>query len=494
MSMLVVVIAVRSYPGAKAAILQALHEADGIELRLDYAPHLDLDAITALRTMCTCPIIFTLRSRAQGGQYPKTEAERVQDLHRLAALNPDYFDLEADMPTDAVMAIHTAYPQVKLICSYHNFRETPVDLMALFESLHHPDFHAYKLACFAQSGLDALRMLDFMQSLSASQHVSGFCMGEDGVSTRILSPVVGGFMNYCHLASAEAIAPGQMTTTALLTQYHYRNLNRDTKFYALLGDPVEKSVGHIAHNQAITILQKNAVYIKLRIPAALLPQAIAWCRSLNFQGLSVTMPLKEAIVPLLDKLDDEVTLIQAVNTVVRDQKQFVGKNTDGLGAMQALSTAVDISKQTILLLGAGGAARAIAFTALAQGAQVIIVNRTVEKAQHLAKTLGCRAGSFSDLTQLQATVVINTLPEEAITPRLLESLQQGFKPNMVVMDVVYQPIETVLLRQAKQAQCHCVYGYDMYVFQALLQIKHWFQPQEEELEKIKARLLQQFFE
>ena len=305
---------------------------------------------------------------------------------------------------------------------------------------------------------------------------------------------MGCLFSYAFWDSSQATASGQLPLQDLTTTYHYRQLNSSTKIYALLGDPVHLSVGHIFHNRAIEIMGKNAVYIKLRVTAAELPAAMVLLRQLPIGGLSITMPLKETVVPLLDELSPDAQAIQAVNTVVRGQ-QWIGWNTDGLGAMQALSEQCSLAGQTIIVLGAGGAARAIAYAALARGAKIIILNRSIAKAKILADELGCEAYALEVFPALKEyTLCINTLPESAFQDPSMQAIWQSnpILPGTVVMDIVYQPLETTFLRAAKAAGCVCIPGFKMYIAQALLQIQHWFQPEAIAMQEIKL-LMQNWF-
>ena len=493
--MLIATLPVTDYSSTKQKLFQISDRADGIELRLDYLSHWDIDEVTALRQACVLPVIFTLRSRAHGGHYPHPETQRIQEIMGLCALNPDYLDVEYDVPVQHIQAIRRRYPAIKVILSYHNFEETPADLQALFQSIYQPDCYAYKIATHAQSSLDALRMLQCVLTLRPRHRMVGLCMGEAGQCTRILGSVVGSIFSYAYWDAEQETAPGQLSLQDLTAIYHYRQLNPATKVYALLGDPVHLSVGHLLHNRAMALLQQNAVYVKLRVTSEDLPQALQLLRELPCWGLSITMPLKEAILPCLDEIDPETQVIQAVNTVLRRQQRLIGLNTDGVGAIQALSSYGALAGQTLILIGAGGAARAIAYVALRHQAKVIILNRTLARAQRLATELGCEAQALPALHALTGyTLCVNTLPEQAYQDPDMQALWQSrpLLPNVLAMDIVYQPIETTFLRLVKAAGWRGIPGYEMFIAQALLQIQHWFQPEDQQLEKIKASMQSHF--
>lgn len=495
--MLIVAISVIDYLDTAQQILQAVSQADGLEFRLDALITLDFNAIKTLRHASTLPVIFTVRNQSQGGQYPYDDSQRYCDILALCALQPDYFDLEYDVPLALLEQIATQFPRIKVISSYHHFEKTPTDILKVFQGMQRPYVYAYKIATQAQSTLDALRMMQFVRQVSDEHRVIGLCMGDLGQCTRILSPIMGNIMSYACMAQTRATAPGQLLVEELLTQYHYHQLNSKTKIYALWGDPIHLSVGHVLHNQAISYLKRDAVYIKLRVAAEELPLVIALCREMRFEGMSITMPLKERIVPFLDAMTPASQAIQAINSVVRQQNQFIGFNTDGLGALNALAKYVTISQQTILILGAGGAARAIAYEAVRQQAKVIILNRTLAKAVLLAEELGCQAYElevFPRLQHLQYTVLINTLPEYVFGHQIIIDLlhPDHILPNTLAMDIVYQPINTLFLQLARRADCQCIAGFEMYICQALLQLRQWFQVPDAELQYIKQMMYRYF--
>lgn len=492
--MIVTVIQCHDYHIAAQHIRQIHAMTDGIELRMDYANTLNLDAIAALRHEFHIPMIFTLRKQSQGGFYQQDETQREQDILALCEINPDYIDLEYDVSRDFVEGLALRYPHIKLICSYHHFSETPADLMTILHSMQHPCFYAYKLAMKTNNTLDALRLMQFVNTNHTHYRLTGIGMGEAGQSTRILSPVLGNAMHYVSMDESQTTAPGQLTLNELLTTYSFRALNGESKIYALLGDPVSSSAGHILHNQNFVLTQTNAVYIKLRVTPEELPEVMRKCRTLPFTGFSITMPLKETIIPLLDDIEPSSQLIKAINSVVLEQGKWIGFNTDGVGAIQAITDRIDIAGQTVVILGAGGTARAIAYEALQHKANVIILNRTVARAATLAEELGCNSGDLTGLRRLKYTVVINTLPAHVYAEKSSTDWLQpdAFPSNCIAMDIVYNPIHTPFLNVAKLANCTCILGYEMYINQAIMQVMRWCHPSTQALHDIKQSM-QHFF-
>jgi len=487
--MLIAVINAKEYNPARQQINLAIPQSDGIELRLDYWNKLDIHLIAELRREFKIPMIFTLRKKSQGGYYAHSEKQRLDDLLSLCQLQPEYMDLEYDTPDDFLQIIQKDFPNIKLISSYHDFDKTPDNLEKILISIQHPAFSIYKIAVKANSVIDGLKLLKFSYTYSKRYLLTAISMGEYGSYTRILSPIVGSQINYASLSDTETTAPGQISLESLNKIYHIRQLNTDTKIYALLGDPVDKSAGHILHNQAIQILNKNAVYIKLQIKSNELKQAIQYCHDLPFSGFSITMPLKEVIIDLLDKIDSTAHKIKAINSIVKDHSQFIGFNTDGL-AINSILDKTQLSNKIVVILGAGGAARAIAYEAIQHGGKIIILNRSLDKAKKLSQDLGCEAYSFDNRLSIQSLkydIMINTLPFNILPPDYLP-----FISNTIAMDIVYHPIHTPFLGIAQKSNCICIPGYEMFIRQALLQIQRWFEPSKQEIENIKNKMREYF--
>ena len=209
----------------------ANQHSQAIELRLDLIPSYD---IGKLRTLCNVPVIFTLRKKSHGGAFTGTEKEREEALEKLASHKPDYLDIEWDTGPAFAKKIQEKYPSIKIICSYHNFEETPLDLNSIFEKMQTFPADHYKMATMAKSALDSLRMLNFIKE---SKNLTGLCMGAYGECSRILSPLFGNQFNFVSKEMKEKTAPGQMSLESLESIYHYSKLNSHTKIYALIGDP-----------------------------------------------------------------------------------------------------------------------------------------------------------------------------------------------------------------------------------------------------------------
>jgi|UniRef100_A0A7C3Z196 shikimate dehydrogenase len=249
-------------------------------------------------------------------------------------------------------------------------------------------------------------------------------------------------------------------------------INGATQVYGLLGRPVAHSRSPAMHNAAFRELGLNGVYVAF--PVTDLAQAVAGLRGLNIRGASVTIPFKEEIIPLLDEIDPQAAGIGAVNTVVNREGRLVGHNTDWVGALAALAEKTAVAGKRVLILGAGGAARAIAFGLLQKGAQVGVTDLDRAKALALARQLWVEVIAPDHVEEYPAEVLINATPvgmepergRIPIDPNLLGRFQ-------VVMDIVYQPLETRLLQEAQSRGCRVIDGLRMLIHQATEQFVLW---------------------
>ena len=455
--MISVVIKGPSFKEAHDQITKALPYADLIELRLDCFKELDLEAIKQLRSEFSIPMIFTLRSQSHGGIYTKSEDNRLLDIRRLASLKPEYFDLETHVaPGFLDEMIHL---DIRLIYSYHNFKETPDDLEALYQEMRKRPAAYYKIAVMASNCLDALRLMTWAKYSKGP--LIAISMGYHGQISRILSPLIGSPITYAGLEDEGA--PGQLSAKTLIERYHYRSLTPQTALYGLIGNPVTQSVSDKTHNS----LGLDIVYVKLEVKPEELPQFLKYAKELSFRGLSVTMPLKETILPYLDEINQKAAEIGAVNTLSFEEGKIFGFNTDADGALNALEKEGAVSCKEIVIIGAGGASKAIAYEAIKRGAKVTIVNRDASKAKALAEHLGCTG---KELHEIPASydILINC------TPSPLPIRPEAILPKTLVMDIAVRPEESPFLKEAKEKGCRTIPGYQMFIEQALGQFDLWF--------------------
>lgn len=249
-------------------------------------------------------------------------------------------------------------------------------------------------------------------------------------------------------------------------------IDAQTQLYGIIGNPVWHSLSPIIHNGAFRRMGLNAVYLAFEVKD--LKEALSGIRELGIRGVSVTLPFKNQIIPFLDKVEDVAGKIKAVNTLLNEGEKLTGYNTDWRGALEALEEKVDLNGKRVVLLGAGGAARAIGFALKTRDCEVIISNRTIDRGAGLAKELMCIHQPLSSIEGLDVNVIINATsagmyPCDEGSPLPKKVLKKG----MTVMDIVYRPLQTKLLRDAEEIGCQTINGLEMLSHQGAAQLEIW---------------------
>jgi shikimate dehydrogenase len=258
-----------------------------------------------------------------------------------------------------------------------------------------------------------------------------------------------------------------------------------TRVCAIIGDPVEHSLSPLMHNAAFEELGLKLVYLAFKVTRNGLKDAISGARSLGLLGLNVTMPHKNTVIKYLDETDSTAKAIGAVNTILNEQGKLIGYNTDGKGAMIALKeNSISTEEKKMLILGAGGAAKAIAFQAAQEVEELVIINRTSEKAEKLAELLCNKFGNKVKGGTLSAEVLKEELKTTDI---LVNATSVGMHPDvnsspvpsdllrsdLCVMDIIYNPLETKLVKDAKSVGAKVVLGLEMLLYQGAIAFEIW---------------------
>jgi shikimate dehydrogenase len=249
-------------------------------------------------------------------------------------------------------------------------------------------------------------------------------------------------------------------------------INGRTILHGIMGNQVSHSLSPAMHNSAFAALHLNAAYVPFAVSDV--ADAMIGFRALGIRGVSVTIPHKQAVIALLDDIDPVAAKIGAVNTLDIQNGRITGHNTDWLGANRALEEKTSLPGKKILILGAGGSARAIGFGLLEQGAKILLASRTAASGIELAQTLGCPWHPLNEIAELSADCLINTT-SVGMAPRTDVSLvpKECLSRFSVVMDIVYAPLETKLLREAREAGCQVVNGLAMLLYQGVAQFELW---------------------
>jgi len=245
-----------------------------------------------------------------------------------------------------------------------------------------------------------------------------------------------------------------------------------TALYCVLGDPIAHSLSPVMHNRAFAHRRMNAVYLALRVTD--LEAAVRGLRALGIKGASITLPHKTRVMDYLDVIDPVAAAIGAVNTIVNDGGRLIGKNSDASGAVDALRAATAIAAKNVLIIGAGGAARAVGFGVRTAGGNITIANRSPEAGNELAAALDGASLPLAELAVDHFDIIINTTPV-GMHPAIYASPVPNacFSTHMVVMDIIYNPLETALLKAAGHAGCRTIDGLAMFVNQGACQFEWW---------------------
>jgi 3-dehydroquinate dehydratase/shikimate dehydrogenase len=446
--------------------------AELVELRVDCLRR-EPDMKRILKHRPTA-IVFTARRGVDGGLWRGHEEKRQQLIREAIVMGAEYIDLEVDIASKI-----RRFGKTKRIISYHNFKETPENLGEIIEECSRQDPDIIKVATTVSTVAQAARVLKLGARAKVPTIAIG--MGELGFFTRILGRKFGAPMTFAGFHPERTFAPGMPRFHTLKRDYFYEQINAKTDVYAVIGAPIEQSLSPPIHNAAFRSLDLNKIMVPFLIPADSLLPSLKALEFLGIKGMSVTIPHKEAIVPLLTEKDESVESTGACNTVVFDEGKAYGYNTDYQAALDSLDNALGrlpgaatpLLDRQALLLGAGGAARAIAFGLARNGSSVTITNRHDDRATKLAEEVGCRTVSWGMRASTIADIIVNCTPvgmhpEVDDTPMPPAAFN---KSEMVVFDTVYHPENTMMLKLAAERGCTVVTGVEMFVRQAAHQFR-----------------------
>lgn len=445
--------------------------AELVELRLDYIGR--AISLNRLLDERPGPVVVTARRREDGGRWTKSEEERMTVLRSAIVKGVEYIDIEAD-----IAAQIPRFGDTKRIISYHDFDETPENLEELHAAMAGEDADIIKIATMAHSFSDNVRMMNLVKNSKIP--TIGICMGEIGMCTRILAKRLGSPFTYATFSTDKKIAPGQLNWKEMNSVYHYNDINDQTELFGVIADPVAHSYSPIIHNTAFRNDNVNACYLPFRVPENDLQCFIDNCRDIGVHGISVTIPHKERALNYCTQAESSANGIGAVNTIVFDNDDALGYNTDYRAAMDCIDEAMGIDKtaerpmqgKTALVLGAGGVSRAIAYGLRQRKCDVLISSRSEERAQILAAEIGCRVFPWDERHNPKVHLLVNGTPvgmhpDVDSSPYNAESLNE----YMVVFDTVYNPENTLLIKHARTAHARIITGIDMFVRQAAYQYK-----------------------
>ena len=445
-----------------------------MEFRLDYLKQ-PLAAMVKIRrfleTHQYVTAIATCRRAAHGGKFKGSLASELSILNKALASACQLVDVELESALKTKPDVLARLRRSGgLIISSHDFRSTRNLETTLDKMLKVPaDF--YKIVTTATTLSDNVTMMKFLQAQSDKHALIGLCMGEQGIISRVLSVRAGSAFTFGAVSAESKTAPGQVSSRDLRNIYRIEQVDAATRIYGVAGDPIEHSLSPIIMNTALRRENVNGVYVALH--AKTLKDLLNCVREIPLHGLSVTMPYKQAIVEHLDNTDSHTAKIGACNTVVRGQDgKLFGFNTDVVGIVRPIEQRITIENSKVLVIGAGGAARAAVFGLKERGAEIWILNRSSVKAQKLARQAKAKTIKRADVRKTQFDIIVNATPVGMGNSRDCPLKEEEIQAKLV-FDMVYDPVETRLLQIARGKGIAVIAGIEMFVHQAARQFEIW---------------------
>jgi 3-dehydroquinate dehydratase / shikimate dehydrogenase len=445
-----------------------------LEFRLDYLsqPAAALPKVKNFIEMHPeATVIATCRRVASGGKFRGSAAAELAVLLKAADLGFQLVDIELQSAQALkTQEFQSLSDRAGIILSHHNFRNTKKLEESFAEMSKFPaDF--YKMVSTAANLYDNVVMMKFIEANSHRHEMLGLCMGEQGIISRVLGVRAGSIFTFGAAGKGEETAPGQATALELRDIYRIDSVDAATQVYGVAGDPVEHSLSPVMMNAAFRRETVNATYLALH--AKSLKDLLACVRDIPIRGLSITMPYKQEIVEHLENSDPPTRMVGACNTIVRSADgKLYGFNTDVAGIVVPLEQRLHLASARILLVGAGGVARAAAFGLKAKGAEVFISNRTPGHAQSLARQAKAKYIKRSEVAKQNFDVIINATPvgmgNGHQSPLDEKELNAKF-----VFDLVYVPAETRLIQMARAKGIQVIPGLEMFVQQGARQFEIW---------------------
>jgi len=358
-----------------------------------------------------------------------------------------------------------------LLISFHDYSQTVhLEKIAKRIEAFQPDF--VKIVSTARSLADNLAILRLLEDRSAAHQIVAIAMGEEGIVSRILGPRAGGAFTFAAPVEGTATAPGQINARTLRELYRVDQLDAATRIFGVAGNPISHSLSPLMHNLAFRKEGINAVFLPLK--ARSLDDLLTLIRDLPLSGVAITMPLKCEVLPHLANMDPYTQRTGACNTLrTGADGKLYGFNTDVSGIVYPIEKRIKLAGARVAVLGAGGAARAAVFGLVDAGAEVFIVNRTHETAQALARKAKAKAMRPEKFARESFDVLINTTPcgMRGVKPSL--PINKDSLNAKLVFDLVYNPIETPLIKLAQSLGIPTISGLEMFVQQGVRQFEIW---------------------
>ena len=496
-------VCVRHASEVRDGIHRAANIADFVEVRFDCLDQSDQDLLReeVIRYSTGKPLILTNRSQDQGGHSKLSHEARIRFWSALQTLPEGWL---ADIEFDLVNEFASTDSQTRLgvdwkniVCSYHHFNGTPEDLETIYGRMATTPARILKIAVTANDATDCLPVFRLLErSQREGRDLIAIAMDSAGIITRVLGPSRGSFLTFASLDDEGATAPGQLTARELRYMYRLDQIDRETQIMGIIGDPVSHSLSPHIHNAAFAAAGLNAVYLPFHVRNAepfikrmVHPKSreLDW----NLRGLSITAPHKSSVTEWLDSVEPDAREMGAVNTIVVQDGELRGFNTDMIGFALSLQAEFSSLKDArCAVIGSGGGARAILRAFQSEGAHCELFARESNRSRQLADQLNLESHSLASAEFNQFDIVVNTTPlgtRGELQPETVATAEQ-LRGVRLAYDLVYNPLETRFLSEARAAGCRTLNGLGMLLAQAAEQFKLWT-GKEPDMEVMRAAAL-----
>lgn len=462
--MVCVSVAPKNMKEARIQLLEAGKLADVVEIRVENI--IDLDIKKLLKE----PRPKVIIANRQSVPTPSgSKDNQIALLYEAIEAGAEYVDIDLKAGKMAISYLmrFAAKTRTQVIISYHYFSKTPYYIMHPYLRMKAAHPHISKLVTYATDISDCIRIFNILQKAKGEHSLlAAFCMGEKGEISRILAPRFGGYLTYASLDEGNATAPGQISVDKLINVYNYHSINNQTKIFGLVGKPVSHSRGIYIHNEFFKKNNLNAVYVNF-----LVDDFRKYYRTFSkyIHGMSITIPHKETAAKILKKLSPEAKATKSVNTIIKTNHRITGYNTDAVAAIQILNK--KLKNKSVAVLGTGGTARSAIYAAKSTGAIITVFGRNLKKAKRLSREFDCGFSSFEEMEKIKKMdVIINTTPV-GMAPDINSSPipQEILNRKILVVDFVYTPPITKLLKDARNCGCKIIPGTKIFKVQAKLQ-------------------------
>lgn len=417
--------------------------------------------------------IATCRRKVNGGEFDGPLAAELEILMKAAQAGCQIIDLEVESAEEmkAAQLAKLRSSGAALLISFHDFSRTKgLDQAADRIEVFKPDY--VKVVSTARNLADNLAVLRLIEDRSLASHVVGIAMGEEGLVSRVLGPRAGAAFTFASYAEGTETAPGQVTAETLRDVYRLEHLDQATRVFGVAGNPISHSLSPLLHNAAFRREIVNAILLPLKTKTV--QDLLTLALELPLAGCAITMPLKTEVLPHLANMDPLTSRIGACNTLrMGADGKLYGFNTDVAGVVRPLERRLRLKGARVVVLGAGGAARAAVFGLVEQGAEVLIVNRTHEHAVQLARQAKAKSLKHELLAKQKFDVMINATPCGMAGNKQQMPVAENELNANIVFDMVYNPLETPLLKLAKSRGIAAISGLEMFVQQGARQFEIW---------------------